>query len=211
MACGDKYKHLIVTKDGYTLDNQYGGTPFASDYSGWYTRAKELVEMANDAFHKLGDVECQKTGGTSCGTDDVVGGSYPKYNALVPLQNNMIVHFDDLEADWHQISFTQGTQDAIGEAAQVAVEAVCLLESANDAILAYGAKPDVIPDITPKPRESGIPWWVWALAGGGATIVLGSLAYGAVQKVRARRGPPAASGARQQGQVTARRPVGAAA
>ncbi len=194
MACGDPYKYLVVTKDGYTIDNQYGWTPYASDYSGWYDRTKELVEMANDAFHQLGDIEAAT-------------GSYPKWNALIPLQNNMIAHFDELESDWHQISFTQGTQEAIGEAVQVSIEAICLLDQANAAIKSYGGKPNVIPDITPPKREDQEPWWLRPLIGAGVAITVAAVGYGLYQKAK-RRDPPAPS-TRAEGAI-ARRPAGAA-
>jgi len=221
MACGDRYKHLIVTSDGYTLDNLYGNFPFASDYTGWKIRAEQLVELANDAYLRLGDIEGAK-------------GVATHWNALNPLQNNLIVHLDELEDDWHQITATQGTVEEINKAAQVAVEAVCLLDRANAAIESYDELPTVpgeppgtdpsIPDITPTPKDdrpgganapSGAPWWIGPVLGASAVIITGALAYGAWQKRknRARRQPPAArrddeSRAREQGRPVAKRPSG---
>jgi len=216
MACGDRYKHLIVTVDGYTIDNPYGATPFGSDYTGWYSRAEQLVEMANDAFRRLGEVECQKSGGSNCSDpQNASSPSWTKYNSLIHLQNNLFAHFEDLESDWHQISFTQGTVEAIGEAMQVCIEAVCLLDRANVAIQSFGVQPDVLPDITPTPKDDRDPWWLWPLVGAGATLVVGAVGYGLYQRSRAgrnRREPPAPQprAASADGRPVARRPTGAA-
>lgn len=208
MACGDRYKYLIVTADGYTIDNKYGNFPLSSDYTGWLTRVDELIEMANDAYQQLGTIECQRTGGTNCGTSSVAGGSYPKWNALITLQNNIIAHRDNLEDDWHQVSGTQGLVEEINKAAQVAVEAVCLLDQANAGIQSYGNAPTVIPDITPTPQDEREPWWLWPLVGAGATLAVVAVGYGLIHKKRGgRREPPAAS-SRGEGPI-ARRPAGA--
>jgi hypothetical protein len=199
MACGDQYKYLVVTVDGYTIDNPYGKFPVSGDYSGWLALAKELRELANDAFLKLGEVEKEKVG------------SYPKYNALLPLQNNMIAHYDDLEYDWHQLSLTTGLIEEISKAVHVCVEAICLLERANVAITAYGSAVDVIPDITRKPESGETPWWVWALVGTGAVILVGTGVSYYRRKLRSVREPPRASRSGLTAGPVARRPTGAAA
>ena len=223
MACGDRYKHLIVTADGYTLDNLYGSFPFASDYTGWKLLADRMVELANDAFLRLGEIEGDR-------------GVATHWNALQPLQNNLIGHWQELEDDWHQITLTQGTVEEINKAAQVCAEAICLLDRANAAIESYGAMPEVpgappgtdpgsdptIPDVTPTPQNdrpgganapSGTPWWVGPMLGASAVIITSALAYGAWQKhkSRKRRQPPAArpedaARARTQGRPVAQRP-----
>ena len=202
MGCGDRYRHLAVTSNGYTMDNPFGLVGlYPYDYIQWRDLARKLVETATEHFKALGDYE------------DSIGVA-AKWNELIPLQNGMIEDYEALPDIW----FTGATGEAgIGQAQEVVAQALCLMEQADDALVAYKQKPPIIPGVLPKPRpgrdDSSIPWWVWGV-GAGVTAMAVTLIFASAKANRGapRKEPPPKPALKPRpGQVVARRPEGATA
>lgn len=196
MACGDRFRSLVVTSDGYTLDNPFGKVGiYPYDYYQWKDLARKFVEMADEHFAALGAYETTL-------------GNYPRWNEILPVKNGMSTDYLDLPS----IVLTGWTGEAAISAAQeVIAQAACVMELSDDALIAYGQKAPVIPGLIPKPREprddTAMPWWIWALIGGGTTLAVGSYVYA---KRRQRREPPRRQRSfSDEGRPVARRPVGA--
>lgn len=182
MACGDRYRHLAVTSNGYTFDNPFGSVGiYPYDYIQWKDLARKLVELADAHYKALGEYESQVSGGTH----------YPKWNELQPMQNDMVGDLDDLP--WTALSGSSG-EEGISKAQDVISTALCLLERADDALVGYGQLPPPVPGVLPKPREprdDENSWLLWVLLGAGGVITLGAVSYMLVQRGR-RREPPKA-------------------
>jgi len=189
MACGDKYKNLVVTTSGYTPENPGNTIPFidAENYTEWYALTTKLSVEAHKRFLALGTIECQATGGTGCGTESVSGGSYPEWNALLELNNRMTARYDDLSDPSWTIDRTQ----ARAEAQTVIADAVCLMESADAGIELYKGRIPVTPGaLTERKPYDGIPWWIWV--GGGIGLSIGAIALSRrwTRNTRERSAPP---------------------
>lgn len=159
MACGDKYKYLIVTSSGLTPDDSGSDIPFFSGkqmYTEWYQLARKLSVEAHDRYVLLGDVEAQSDP------------SHPVWNSLVDLNNRMTSRFEDLPGPFWSIDRTADT----ARAQTVIGDAVCLMESADKGLAKYGAPVPVTPGPI-APKDDRIPWWVWALGGAGIVTVVG--------------------------------------
>jgi hypothetical protein len=201
MACGDKYKFLAVTSNGYTFENPFGTVGiYPYDYIQWKDLARKLVELANAHYHALGSYEAAISGGTH----------HPKWNDLQPMQNKMVGDYDDLP--FTALSGSSG-EEGISKAQDVISTALCLLEQSDDALNAYGQTPPAVPGVVPKPREprddTGTPWWIWMALGGGVVLVGGAVIY--ARSARRGREPPPPSRSERSGGPVARRPGGAAA
>lgn len=187
-ACGDKYRHLVVTASGYTPENPGGSVPFvdADVYPEWHALAKKLATEAYARFIALGTLECQKTGGTGCGTDDVSGGSYPKWNSLLDLNDRVAVGYDELSDP----TWVLDREQARGEAQAVIANAICLMEAADDAIAFYEGNVPVTPGTLGLGRST-VPWWIWGLGVAGAFAGGVALHRYYQSKRRERSAPPA--------------------
>ena len=159
MACGDRYKHLITTTSGFTVEHPFGTGLDAEikgpgDYLEWYKLADHLVAAAYGAFVKLGEVEQER-------------GSYPKWNGLVERNNAMIEAWDDLPYPFVQISPMFDVQKAV----QVTLDAVCMLELANEGIESYGV---IVDPVASLHKPSGkIDLLTLLILGGIAYVALG--------------------------------------
>ena len=173
IRCGEKYRHLAVTVSGQTLDDPYGMAPTRADYEEWLDLAKALVAQANDRFKELGDLECEATGGSGCGTEEVSGGSYPRWDALVPLQNQMDGKLEELDSFWN-FDFSLTYIPAIQKAQAIVVDALCLMEKSDAGIQEYGGQIPVTPSVE---LDQGSSSWKWFALGGGAVIALGGIGY----------------------------------
>ena len=198
MACGDRFRSMVVTSDGYTLDNPFGAVGiYPYDYYQWKDLARRFVEMADEHFAALGEYEETR-------------GTYPRWNEILPMKNGMSIDYKDLPS----IVLTGWTGEAAISAAQeVIAQAACVMERSDDALIAYGQKAPVVPGLVPKPREprddGSMPWWVGVLVGGGLTLAVGSYVYA---KRRKRREPPSQRRSlAREGRPAARRPEGAEA
>lgn len=150
MACGDSLENLAVTTSGYTLDSPGTIPPLsplgAPIYSEWYDLARRLSADANRKLNELGEIE-----------GELSGGSYPKWNMLVGLNNDMTDAYNALPNP--ALTFSYG--DARDQAMAVVRQALCLIESSQEAIEFY--KPDTI-------KKSAIPTWVKVVAGGAVIV-----------------------------------------
>jgi hypothetical protein len=174
MACGDKYKFLAVTGSGTNFDNPYEKAPTLADFEEWVGLAERIEKIANDHLRQLAYVECVRAGGTGCGTSDATSSSWKKYNELIPLQNQLRAQIEDLTGFWSPGFDNWTFHEPVQEAMEAVSSGLCLLEQANDAIISYGVKPQIVPGVkTPAlpPSDSGIPWWVWVAVGGGVVLI----------------------------------------
>jgi hypothetical protein len=157
MACGDKYKHLVVTSSGYTPSSPGSDLPFAgqSVYAEWYELANKLSVEANHRFEQLGEIEGEKG-----------KHGYPKWNALVELNNRMTSRYKGLTSPPLVFFDYAGAR---AQAQTVIADALCLMESSDAGIKSYGGN---VPNQPGSLGELGdIPWWVWV--GGGAVLTVG--------------------------------------
>lgn len=172
-GCGARYRHLVVTVTGQTLEDPYGWIPTSADYEEWKALAQELTLVAVRHFDELGKVECERTGGTNCGSPEgAEGGSYPRWNALVDEKNALVERADDLPSTWTTLDVPAG----ITNARAVITDALCLLDRADQGLEFYKAPIPALPGLQKAPRK--VPWYGWsALAGLGVSA--GSLIIGA--------------------------------
>jgi hypothetical protein len=190
-GCGEKYRHLVVTASGYTLENPYGAVAFGSDYEEWREQAREWSVKANRIFADLGELECEKTGGLLCESETFAqGGQYPKWSALLDLNNRMTESYQALPN-----AYVTNPVVGIGASQKVIADALCLIDRAEQAIRFYGGTVTDMPTVTPEeaPGFLGrifpslnfkIPWYAWA---GLATVGFASgaaIAYGVRNRVK---------------------------
>ena len=156
MACGDRYRALIVTTGGLNLENPWDGFATFNDYEEWRSLARRLTVQAQEAHDKLGELE---------------GEPFDRWNALVADRNALIEASDALPSEWQAVPFVTKPEDWIADAQRVATDAVCFLDRANEAIEAAGGTPDELP-VGPPPREDtgplglgSIPWGAVIIAG----------------------------------------------
>lgn len=195
MACGDRYRHLAVTSSGNSFDNPYDDVATAADFEEWVGLAEKLERLANAHLAQLAYIECSRNAGTNCGTDEAQSPVWTKWNALIPLQNELRGQIEDLNGFFNTIG-NLSYHEPIEEAMAAAASALCLLEQSDDALVGYGAVPPAIPGVWPKPTSnSDFPWWGWALLGAGGVITLGALSYMLVKSKRSKALPsrPSAS------------------
>lgn len=191
MACGDRYRHLAVTSSGNSFDNPYDDVATAADFEEWVGLAEKLERVANAHLAELAYIECSRNAGTDCGTDDAQSPVWTKWNALIPLQNELRGQIEELNGFFNTIG-NLSYHEPIEEAMAAASSALCLLEQSDDALVGYGAAPPAIPGVWPKPtKNDDFPWWGWALLGAGGVITLGALSYMLVK--RKGREPPKAT------------------
>lgn len=171
LTCGEKYKYLVVTPSGYTFEEPGSTLPFVgqSMYQEWYALAQDLALQAYQRFAELGKLECEATGGADCRGDDPSGGSYPRWNALVSLNNSMHAKLEDLSTPVLVVQYGV----ARSQAQSVIRDALCLMEKADEGIAFYGGDVPVSPGL-----EVSTATWKWVALGGGTLIALGGVGYG---------------------------------
>ena len=150
MACGDKFKYLAITVDGYNFDNPHGLVAIYADYAGWQQLAVELVKLAETHFEALAAVEDKRS--------PIPGLPVrPKWSEILDAKQKMIDAKNDLPGFLGSTygSFSYATP--IQEAQEVIRQALCVLELSDDAIVSYGEKPPAIPGVKPAKKEPFIP------------------------------------------------------
>ena len=159
MACGDKYKHLVVTSSGYTPSSPGSDLPFAgqSVYAEWYELANKLSVEARERYELLGEIEGQKS-----------KSGYPKWDALVDLDNRMKSRVQGMTSPPLVFFDYAGAR---AQAQTVIADALCLMQSANAGIKSYGGNVPSQPGSLGDAAE--IPWWVWVGGGAVLTVALG--------------------------------------
>jgi len=173
-GCGARYQQLAVTIGGKTLNDPYDYFAWSTDYEEWKALAEELTALAIQHYDELGRVECERTGGTKCGgdPDNIVGGSYPRWDALVDQKNQLVEKVDDLPSIWTTLDFRGG----ITQTRTAITAALCLLDRADEGLEYYKAPIPPLP--IQQEAESGVPWYAWtALAGAGlsaASLIVGA-------------------------------------
>jgi hypothetical protein len=136
MACGDRYRHLIVTVSGLSPENPYDHVPTSSDYEEWQDLARRLSNIAQRFRDALSSAE------------QPVDATMPRWWAIVPAWDSLVQHYDELPSEWLAVNLAQ----AVGEAESVCFEATCIMERCEDALAELGGKPPDVPG-TPDKRE----------------------------------------------------------
>lgn len=175
MACGDKYRYLVVTGSGLSLEDPTGWLGTWADYEEWLDLARRLSVQANERFNVLGEVEGQATGNSS----------YPRWNALVDLNNRMTTRYSDLP----KFFTTDWPSTTIQQAQAVIFDALCLMEKSDDGIRAYGGAVPPTPGVTPTPgelppSETETPGWLRWVIVGGSIIAVGAAVTAVALKIR---------------------------
>lgn len=159
MACGDRYKHLLVTARGLTPEKPYTeilgeAVPSPYDVAQWQAVTKAMVDRAWTAHEKLGAIEQAR------------GRGYVKYNAFVEQQNALWKSWREHESFWFSSAL-----DDVPALVRIGQDAACLLEEIDDAIVSYGEKPTTTPG---KPSAEGSRWgWIAGLAVVGGVLYAG--------------------------------------
>lgn len=188
MACGDKYRKLVVTTSGYTLDNPYGSVAIPYDYAEWMQLAEKLAGLADQHRDRLAEIETKLD-------------AFPKWNATIDAKFAMSQALDDMP--WTITAALSGSAiiEAIGKAQAAIQHALCLLELSDDGIASYGELPPAIPGLAPKSRlskeaESTSRWkWIGGMvlgvvAIGGSAYALSKIGTAAVTRPRLPKPPP---------------------
>lgn len=180
--CGDRYRHLIRTKDGYTIDNRCGVYCAQSTVISWTDAARELSSRLNRAWKELIRVET--------GPGDIVGcgpGGQPEECPSKSIGDRLRAYFDEADdlPGWWDLLFLDfvtptRARELVDEAVANMENGVCLLEQINDGIEAVGGTP---PPVPPKPtKEEGGGFWdafttavitTAVVVGAGAAIYIG--------------------------------------
>jgi hypothetical protein len=170
-VCGERYKHLAVTTDGYSFENPYGhfGTPYV--YVQWRAVAEKIVKLGVDHLEELDRIQEEH-------------GLYEGWGELVADKDELVEHFDDLP--WVTTVAISGfhVESGIAEAMTVTSEALCFLERVDLAIESYKRAVPSIPGIVPEkkgpaklpgptlPLIGEVPWG-YVIAG---VVVVGTVA-----------------------------------
>lgn len=165
MACGDRYRDLLVNANGNSADdacNLYCGF---TDYERWRDRARELSVLVSEHWQELARIE------NGLATN-------ARREALLPQQHALVDDFDRLPtATQAMFQLDELTWDAsVARAVSVCRQAVCVLEQVDDAIASYGAAPPPVPTST-KPKPPFKPFSLGSLllpafVVGGAIVVV---------------------------------------
>lgn len=137
MACGDRYASLLVTVSGLNLGNPSDDLATFDDYVEWRDLAERWGRLAQTFSDKLGEVE-----------GVITPGSFPRWNSIQDLKSRMIDKLNDLP-----VFFASDPNSAIGDAQAAAFDAICVVELAEDNIVALGGSAPPIPN-APPPREN---------------------------------------------------------
>lgn len=142
MACGDRYKHLAVTTDGYTPENPYGAfiVPFR-DYAQWRSLAEKLTGIVNEHVVMLQAVEAKKAP------------TLPEFTRVNEARATLLSNLEALPSVVG--SGTMPDAEPIDLALAVVAEALCVLEQADDAIEGYSERAPEVPGVTPTPKKPG--------------------------------------------------------
>lgn len=165
MACGDRFKHRIVTPiNGYTPQNPYGFVALPWDLADWRSLVDTLSLEAARQVDRLKKFETEhatepgKTNGSAW---------YPELEQRLELLAQRV----DSIPSGAGVLFQTGPaiESQIGNAIAAAKEATCILELASDALAEYGANVDLpgaeAPATTPAAKVNGL-LVLAAIAGG---------------------------------------------
>lgn len=163
MACGDKFRNLVVTATGLSVGNPYDDVPSFTDFEEWKERARQLALTAQGFANALGQVESA-----------VTPGSFPEWNRVNAMRATLVGHYDELPSAFLNFSPAENIASAIA----VCLEATCVIETAEAAILKLGGTAPVIPGAPPPRKNDGL------LSGAASTLgtlaVIGAVVVGAV-------------------------------
>lgn len=187
MACGERYKHLIVTKGGQTPADPWEWYAGPLDYDAWYDVAKEIAREVFRRWHWLLSIEEK----LKKAEDPQPSTPYPKRDQLTFMLRE---YNDKLDGLSHVlvdlVDVTEWTwQPAIGRAIAVARDGTCVLEMLDEATAYYERPP--APTTNPGRRPgSGTPndeEPASTSGGWGSVLVTGGLIVGAIALVRHKR------------------------
>lgn len=155
MACGDRYRHLAVTKSGYTPDNPHGAFYVPTDYSEWTAVADKVAGWVNTHIVELQTIEAQS------------GEGFPKFG---PLSSEWSAFLRAKEA---LPSLLLAAGKDLPRVIDVVMQGLCLLEQIDDAISSYGAEAPELPSPGRDPKPPPLPT---ASTIGNTVITLGVIA-----------------------------------
>lgn len=169
MACGDKYKELLVTVSGYTPDNPWGSSwysvPSVFSYEEWYSRAHQLALRAGEHWKRLVQIESKTESDTERKRVE------PTYNAMVEKIGKLSTPLGSFFSVG-DITFTGDIDDAINAAR----DATCVLEEIDDSIATLGKVAPPIPTgPTPGPERPADSDWAQSV---GSVVIIGAVGYG---------------------------------
>jgi hypothetical protein len=156
MACGDRFRYLVVTASGLNLENPYDDVPLFSDYEEWRELARRLGVLSQTYKDALGAAE-----------EPAVA----LWNDANEVHSRMVEKYDALP------SFLSTDVAVDIAAAQSAIfDALCVIEMSEDGIVSLGGTPPPAPG-APPPRENDgiipkIPPWLLPVGIGVAALYL---------------------------------------
>lgn len=139
MACGDRYKHLAVTKSGYDPDNPNGAFYLPSDYSEWTAVADRVVELVNKHILELQQIEAEH------------GKGFKYFGPLSGERATLLRAREDLP------SLLLAAGKDLPKVIDVVMQGLCLLEQVDDAIADYGVTPPELPSPGRDPKPPPLP------------------------------------------------------
>lgn len=179
MACGDRYRHLIRTKRGYTLENPCGYACIGRDVIDWADVARALVMRVDRAWSSLIASET--------GAGEAKAPAVPKSPLLMPDLEEFRRQVEELPDFWDLGTMLFRDERAmVNSTLGLLQDGVCLLDRIDAENEAIGGKPPPVPG---PPEETESSFWDDLLGAGimvGIVGVLGVGLYYGIKKKRSR-------------------------
>ena len=174
MACGDKYRHLLVTPSGLTPDNPCGMLCSAFDWEDWHGVVRDRV-MKQATLHWAAAERAALAQGVTLPAN------------LAEERAALAQSFEDLPDYWWEPDWSrplESYKSAVNRLVRVGENGVCFLENVDGYIEELGATPPAVPGVsTSTPFD-----WTTAAIWGGGLLAVGIGAYYGVRYVRTRKG-----------------------
>lgn len=160
MACGDRFRYLVVTASGLNLENPYDDVPLFSDFEEWKELARRLGVLAQTYKDALASAE-------EPGVE--------LWNAANEVNDRGVEKYDALPS-----IFSGDVAVSIAEAQAAIFDFLCVIEMSEDGIVSLGETPPPAPGAPPPRENDGIipkipPWVVPVALGVGALWLLGKV------------------------------------
>lgn len=160
MACGDRYRYLVVTASGLNLENPYDNVPLFSDFEEWKALARRLLLLSQEFKDVLAAQE-----------EAATPGQFPLWNAVNEVHARAVEKYDALPS-----LFSGDVASDVGDAQSAIFDALCVIEMSEDAIVELGGTAPPVPGAPPPKQPPSIipeiPPWVLPVGLGVAALWL---------------------------------------
>lgn len=144
MACGDKYKHLLVTPGGLTPENPCGMLCSGFDYEDWHSVVADRIVKQTTLHWAAAERAALAAGAVQIPIN------------LQEERAAFAQSFDDQPKYWWSIDWSRPLENyksAINQLVSVGQRGTCLLEQIDNYIVELGGKPPIVPAVPPAPTS----------------------------------------------------------